>query len=220
MLTKTQPKCISQKKALDKWVAQIKAPEGFTTKGLEQGNYWNFDAREYLPSTKNWSIEFISENIKIKFDFNLMTPAERKNYWPRDRAKSFGISGHTDFKGPNGAWFSFDRTGVDDSFYGCDADDPGEIIQKQISRCKEAFEKNKNQVQVPVIGFYITPERKAEIITLLTSGRFAQFMPSGFGTGYRLYRGPKRSQWDKVAPQEVCDFFGVQNICWSEMDCD
>jgi hypothetical protein len=130
--------------------------------------------------------------------------------------------------GKTGFWASFDRTGVEDSFYwtgwGKDAKPhtPAEMIETfkdHIERIKKQREYAKTAISVPQIGFTISPDRKEKDIAQLKAGKYVQFIPSGFGTGYTITRKPMYS-YSKRAAKPLEDFYGVSPLYISTMDCD
>jgi len=131
--------------------------------------------------------------------------------------------GHTEFTTSKGS-FSYDRHGVEDSFY-VHAEDTAAVVdatvRDQIAKVIAARDRHLTSVTVPFVGHVITPERKAEIQAKLQSGGVHNFMPSGFGTGYRVsIKRASAGRWGKAAPQAMADFFAVPALYYEEMDCD
>lgn len=130
-------------------------------------------------------------------------------------------TGHTDFTTARGS-FSYDRVGVDDSFY-VDADDTvadvDEKVRAQVAKVAEARERHLTSESVPFVGHVVTPERKAAIAATLRGGKVHSFRPSGFGTGYDVSVRP-RSRHAKRAPDAMAAFFGVEQLYYDTTDCD
>jgi hypothetical protein len=130
--------------------------------------------------------------------------------------------GHTSFTTSQGTR-TFDRTGVEDSFYVSVKDDVAAIrktIERQLEKIAESRARISNSVPVPGIGFLVTPEAKASVTALLKAGKSHSFTPSGFGTGYRLSAGKRKSSWDRRASSEMEAFFDVSPIWLQTLDCD
>lgn len=222
MPTTKEPAFTHSLKKFKQWVSQIKVPEGFTLIGPEKdaNAYWWKDKPEDFGNA-HWVLSLISESIKIKLNFVMKTPKDIFKFEKEDGMTAFAICGHVDFKADEN-WFSFDSRGISDSFYAHDGDDPNELIQKQITRCKEAIERKKNQFKIPgfPISIYLTEEKRQEIIKKLKSGEDYLFTPGGMGTAYRCYLGSKKNRYDIILSQEVSDFFGVKQIHASQLDWD
>jgi hypothetical protein len=132
------------------------------------------------------------------------------------------VIGTTNYK-YNGSWYTFDRRGVENSFYMTTADESkvnyfvcGELITEesvnkmvevQIAKCKEAVERLSNTLVVPQFGHHVTEERRKEIATKLKKGGCHTFAPSGFGTAHVV--SMKRTRWSKPVKKEVSEFFGI-----------
>jgi hypothetical protein len=131
-------------------------------------------------------------------------------------------SGHTSFTTSQGVR-TFDRTGVEDSFYLQLADTVEDVLQRfrdQIKRVAESRARIDRSESIPGLGFLATPELKAQVTAELKAGKSHSFTPSGFGTGYRLYTGRQQSRFDHRAKAETEAFFGVSPIYLQTMDCD
>lgn len=132
--------------------------------------------------------------------------------------------GHTSFL-HKGNWLSFDRRGIEDSFYhlpmwdGGDVPDVNVIITEQIERVAEYLKVADTFIQVPDLPFTVTPKRLAELKKQLGSNKSVSFMPSGFGTGY-MVAPRKTDRRDKRATQATEDFFGVSPLYISTFDAD
>jgi len=130
------------------------------------------------------------------------------------------VSGTTRFT-RDGAWYSFDRTGVDDSFHTNETEDPATVIRAQDKRINERVEYYRTALGVPGIPYTVSPERKAELVKLLASGKPAMFYPSGFGTGYRLLpKVPNGVGWARRGSDEMAKFFGLDAIWVESIECD
>ena len=136
-------------------------------------------------------------------------------------------SGHTTFTTERGER-TFDRTGVEDSFYvnpkwhSTPGDTPATVGAKllgQITRVATSREHVKNSVPVPGLGYSVTTETRAKYTADLLAGREVSFTPSGFGTGYRL-TVRQHSRYDKPAKPETREFFGVRTLFIQQLDCD
>jgi hypothetical protein len=149
------------------------------------------------------------EGTRITIDF-----FDAKNEW------GCAADGSTSFMTEKGRR-TFDRIGVESSFYLSGEDTPERAagtIRDQWRMIEAARARSKTSIPVPVIGFSVQPETKAEITKRLLAGSSYSFRPSGFGTGYTIST-KRRWRGDKFAP-EVAAFFGVETIWYSEDDCD
>lgn len=140
-------------------------------------------------------------------------------------AKSYGYSGTTEYK-YEGMTYTFDRTGVEPSFYfgtRYSSKDKrlSEVVQEQLDRVRAkiaAIKSSGGYVNVPGTGFQITQKRKEELCANLLSRGTIQLTPSGFGTGYTFTT--KKYRYFEPATAEQKKFFGVQTLYVEMMDCD
>lgn len=159
-----------------------------------------------------------NEEFKVKFIYQNQGIGTTK-YWYEPQGKP-------------GFWASFDRRGVDNSFYWIDHSytkgkpdvvktivEMIEIFKNQIDKVKKMREYGKSAIQIPQIGFSTSPAGKAEHIKRIQDTGYTQFTPSGFGTGYTLSRR-KLYSYSKPAGKELIDFFGLGPLWISTMDCD
>lgn len=131
-------------------------------------------------------------------------------------------SGHVDFKTSQGR-FSFDRRGVEDSFYvdaGDTPEDVGRKIEEQIARVLERRAAHEKAEKVPFFGHVVTPERRAEMSAALRAGRTATLRPSGFGTAYVLSAKKRRGPEAGLARPDVAAFFGLKRVYVEKQDWD
>jgi hypothetical protein len=145
-------------------------------------------------------------------------------------AGSIIADGHTYYLDPINpdGWYTFDRTGVDDSFYlsaPCDWDKDGldltKKVQEQLDRIRERLAKSLAagpRIDIPHTGFSVTQGGKVKITERLLGGQGYSLTPSGFGRGLNL-RTRRTSHWDKYRP-DLAAFFGVPEVWVSEFDHD
>ena len=162
------------------------------------------------------------------YDYELTSPEVDVKIWVGDH-KFNGKNVVVHFGGTlnfvvDGKEYSFDRRGINDSFYG-DSDeypDINKLITEQIAKGKKAIEDkkgfNKTAIDVPEIGYRITPEKKEEISKLLKSGKSYTFAPSGMGTAYEISTKGK-SRFDRRS-RAIGEFFGVPYVFVSNIDWD
>jgi hypothetical protein len=147
----------------------------------------------------------------------------RMEFVPGKAGEYYLGTGHTNFKTARGS-FTFDRTGVEDSFY-----IPNEIdvtaklhstIQSQIERVGLSRERHNNSETVPGLngGFLVTPEKKTEIATLLREGKTHTFYPSGFGTGYQVSIRLRNRM--AHSNRILAEFLGLPMVYVETMECD
>jgi len=207
--TKTTTKTKNMtKRGILKLIKEIAPPPGFTKTITE------------IPKD-NWQMGYTvvelakdepNDRIKIKMDFYLDTKV--KSSWDTV------ASGHTTFSSAQGDR-SFDRLGVEDSFYvngDSTIQSVTEKINEQIERIKTSRQRLAQSESIPGLPFLVTPETKASITAKLSSGKSHSFMPSGFGTGYRISK--RGGRWAKRCSSETEKFFGVSPLFYETMDCD
>ena len=137
--------------------------------------------------------------------------------------------GTTSFNTPRG-WATFDRVGVEPSFYWRDwaiggageksltPEKMAEVFAEQLKRIAEARKYYETAISVPQIGFTTSPERLARDKATLAKGGALTFTPSGFGTGYTVARRPSR--FATRAKPELEAFFGFSPLYVSTFDAD
>ena len=145
--------------AIKNWWKKLKAPEGFkkTPLAIKKGKSW-----DGYP-TADYTLELKSDDIHITF-----RPYENRGNWNYDKGAIFLFDGSVDFKTDKG-WSSFDRPGIEDSFHSNDlkSPDPNAFVQEQIQRVTERLGVLQTMVDVPDIGYRITPKTKERYIQLL-----------------------------------------------------
>lgn len=190
----------------------IETPEGFEREQRVETWTWGPDRREYHV------LRLTAPGVEIEVHFD-------------GGRESFALaSGHVTFDTPLGKR-TFDRYGVEDSFY---VDNPGkwgdgrdpiaqanEEIRRVIEeRIPEALERLARSEQLPDIPFSVTPEQKRAVTDRLKLGRGYDFVPAGMGTGYTLTTWqPARDPYAKRSP-ELAKFFDVPDVWVSTFDAD
>jgi hypothetical protein len=188
----------------DTLIREIVVPKGFVSEVREEVNDWTKKKFKslYLTQMKApWTI------IEINFS------GDRNDYFLAD--------GHVSFMAPDKIRRSYDRYGVDDSFYISNplkftpkpyvspSDEANEAIHRYITeRIPESLKRIAVSTSVPGIPFSVTPETRTKVSKTLLSGQPYNFMPSGFGTGYTIWT--KRQLYAKRAPAEMMEFFGIK----------
>lgn len=130
-------------------------------------------------------------------------------------------SGHVIFTSDRGPR-SFDRTGVEDSFYlrpGDGVEDVQKILEQQIERVAEARARLKTMEPVPGLGWLLDAAGKARVVELLRAGKSHTFTPSGFGTGYRVSARRSVAHMRRAKPETEA-YFGVGPLWLESIDCD
>jgi hypothetical protein len=152
-----------------------------------------------------------------------------KNYVLANDAKEVkftfrpGGSGTTSFNTANG-WRTFDRTGVEDSFYWkplWEKDVRPEVkvmIDEQMERIAKSRDFAKTAVRIPQIGFTVSPDLLARLKETFKRKGYHAFHPSGFGTGYTV--SGKKLRFSNRASKEMEDFFGVAPLYIETFDAD
>jgi hypothetical protein len=189
--------------AFKKRMSKIKMPEGFTG---------TFGEEKWPPGNETYHhFELVKENdTKIKFDLS--------------------GCGHTSFMVGDG-WRSFDRTGVEDSFYhtkvykGDDrVIDLDTIIAEQLKRIAERREYYKSAVEVPGLPakFTVAPDGVAGLKASIKNNGHLSFTPSGFGVGYCVTKRPQQGlRYGEVrAKPELEKFLDHSPLYVHTLDCD
>lgn len=147
----------------------------------------------------------------------------------RDEGPSVSIAGDTRFKDEEGKVYCFTRRGIDsDSFhYASNVSylDPipasvEEIANTEVARAAAARSTNKDFVSVPgTNGLSVKKDEIPAIADKIRKGGTHALMPYGMGIGWDL-SAKKRHQWSNPAPQEMKDFFGLDQLYMDMIDAD
>lgn len=183
------------------FLAALIAPEGFT-KTISRETGWNDKPYDQAAFSGHDGQTTIKVEMHDPGDFLVGT-------------------GHTTFTTAKGS-FSFDRRGIDDSFYVYQKDTPDTVSQKlieQVARVVESRSRHLTAETVPFVNNVITPQAKAEIAAKLKAGKEHTFTPSGFGTAYAVST-KRRNTYSRPAPAEMAKFFGVDRLWYDTLDYD
>lgn len=136
------------------------------------------------------------------------------------------IDGSTCFRTKNGVR-TFDRRGVDSSFYLTDWDGKvysnekiKETLEEQLSRALKAIAKQSQSAVVPGLpgDFTLTPDELVNKRKELEKLGYTKFTPAGFGTGYIVQK--KKTRWSSPAKKELIEFFGMGSLYIETWDHD
>jgi hypothetical protein len=206
---------IADAEALKAFAPTVPVPDGWAT-AIGDDSYWIASGKVERP---NYTLTSPDGGIEIIF--------------------RTGGCGTTKFR-VGDKWYTFDRHGVDSSFYWLDWGlseakkkkktlDIGKIIAEQIARVQDRLLFHAGALDVPEIGHKIAPERKGVLTAALKSEGHITFTPSGFGTGYTVAifshvtkNGSKIagfSRWRR-ATAALDDFFNVGPLWIETFDCD
>lgn len=102
-------------------------------------------------------------------------------------------NGHVNYT-HNGGHYSYDRRGVEDSFYNGNRFDenPNDQITEQLARIEASRGRIDDSVEIPVIGRLINKGTLEDVKQGFKKGAIYSSYPSGFGTAYNI--SPKRSK--------------------------
>lgn len=208
-MTKTMDKYASeyiktaakQNKALEKFVPTLPKWDGWVGSWKEEVTHY---AGQNV-TTRSWMLVCYADHVKLEF-----------------RA---GGDGTTSFEVEGKGWLTFDRRGVESSFYWQKWDYPGaeeviieNVMREQVKRVADRREYYKSAIVVPQIGFTVSPEGKVALIADIKKIGFRNFMPSGFGTGYTI--STKHVRFSNRAKPELEEFIGVSPLYVSTFDAD
>jgi hypothetical protein len=137
-----------------------------------------------------------------------------------------GCDGTTKFKA-GGTWRSFDRRGVESSFYwaplydGDERPSADDLIAGELRRVADKVAYYETAVKVPDVGYTVSPDGVARLKKELKERGYLSFSPSGFGTGYRvLKKRPAHSYGVRRAKPELENFLEVSPLWIESFDAD
>jgi len=201
------------------FVESVQAPAGFvktTGRGTHTGmELYPEDKSRPWPSNSTWILlENVDAGIKIAINVSDI-PSQRykagKKIPCRNTFDDLDCSGHTVFKTERGGWSTFDRRGIEDSFYLGNYSDPpadvSRVIQEQLAKIAVSKETSKKMVKIPGFGYSVHQDELEALKKKLAMGRSHSFTPAGMGTGHRLSTKPSR--FATKMPFETAEFFGV-----------
>lgn len=143
--------------------------------------------------------------------------------WDRDERPASGI-GRTEYRADAGAhWYSYDRIGVEASFYFKNKRNLVEVIAGEIVRaCEGIVRARVPRTPVPGLGWSLTAERRQQLTQQLHFAGWIELRPSGFGTGYRIStRRPSRdTRYDPQPHADLAAYFGASCVFLRTIDCD
>jgi hypothetical protein len=205
------------------FVASIEAPPGFV-KTTGRGFHNGFEKYDEL--NKTWVLlENAEAGIKIAINVDDLPRARYqagKKVPCRFTLEDVSCSGHTCYKSEAGHWLSFDRRGVEDSFYLGDYGTPlaefSKVFQEQLIRIEKSKETSKKMLKIPGFGFSVHQDQLEELKKKLRSGGSHTFTPAGFGTGHIV--STRRGRYGTKLPAETAKFFGVPELYDETFDHD
>lgn len=221
------PRCLAR------YVERIRAaaPEGWTVEVKENAHWFgrnDFSPARFKPEEQNeyrrnaeleGACTVILRSETEALVWRVSRPDPEKTWMLEDGA--CGVSGTTEFVGDQGSWRTFDRRGVEDSFYTGSLRDPAEVVKEQLERIEKSREVGKQMISVPNFGWRVHRDALPKIKEKLRNGGSHFFTPSGFGTGYRVsVRRPSHRYGVEKLSAETAAFFDVP-VLWAEsVDCD
>jgi hypothetical protein len=186
---------------IKKFLNALPAPDGFTKEIYREKIGW------HKKSITRPAVRFCTNDVEIQIIMG-------------DMDSGSAGDGHTFFDTVKGRK-TFDRTGVEDSFY-IEAEDTlaaaSAKVQEQINRIAESRARLTRSVTVPHYGYNLTLERLAEHQLTLRKGGRVQLAPAGFGTGHTFSMRPSR--WAHPCRNDVNNFFGIGMLFVETFDHD
>ena len=190
-----------QAKELERIVPKIPKMDGFVGRWVEEKHWYGGENR----TSKSYVLE--NTDMQIKFVFKP------------------GGDGSTSFLVEGRGWLSFDRTGVESSFYWKPWDYKGapkvnlsEVLTEQLVRIAGRRVYYVSAIKIPQIGHTVSPDSLPKLREQLKKNTHYSFMPSGFGTGYRV--STRRLQFGKRASAELEKFMDVGPLYVETFDAD
>lgn len=183
-------------KTLEAFIKKLPTFDGFTGEWIDTSYSYNTKSKEYLLTNKK---------EEVKFTFHP------------------GGDGTTSFNTARG-WLTYDRRGVESSFYWMPLWEKAEkpdikiIIAEQLERIAKSRDFSKTALKVPEVGASISPAMLETLKATFKNAGYHSFYPSGFGTGYTVSTKPLR--YGKKASSALMDFFGVAPLYIATFDAD
>ena len=122
-----------------------------------------------------------------------------------------------------GKTFTFDRIGVDDSFYYETIRQLPKQVEEQRERVKAAQERlaNTESFSLGPVSLMLSPESLQTIVDKLKAGKTHTYHPSGFGTGYYFSTNPKiKNRWDTAKASAQLENLVGAKVYVSQYDAD
>jgi hypothetical protein len=219
-------KAAALKPAVAAFVDSVQAPAGFVkTSGRGFHGGMELWSEAQMPGSTYILLENVDAGIKIAINISDL-PSQRYKKGEKlpvtNCVVDLDCNGHTAFKTETGWWATFDRRGIEDSFYlGNYGDSPAEVsrvIQEQLVKIEASKETSKKMVKIPGFGYSVHQDQLEALKKKLASGQSHNFMPSGMGTGHRV--STKRSRYATKMPAETAKFFGVTALYDETFDHD
>lgn len=195
--------------SMDEIAAGLETPAGFSRLDSEEGPYYEGDSPFKV-------ITLEGDGITIKVNLN----GSDEDYFIGD--------GHVSFESSKGTR-TFDRYGVEDSFYienppkwANTNKKPVDIVGETNATIRDFIDRKVPEARaridsketVPGLGLLVGDSQKK---ALLSKGTLS-LTPSGFGTGYTFSTTPRR--YGKPATAEQKKFFGASELWVETFDCD
>ena len=188
---------------LEKFVPTIPLWQGW--EGRWEADEWYTARDSHGVDVKQFVLEWPANHMKMKF--------------------RMGGDGTTSFEVAGKGWLTFDRRGVESSFYwkAWDYKNAPKVVIEEVMReqCKRIADRRAyytSAITVPQIGFTVSPDGKTALIEDIRKIGFRNFMPSGFGTGYTI--STKQVRYSNRAKPELEEFIGMSPLYVSTFDAD
>lgn len=123
----------------------------------------------------------------------------------------------------HGTSFSFDRLGVEDSFYFESLDKLHKQFNQQIDRVREAQQRlaKSKRMNLGPVTLFMTQESIDAMVAKLKKGETYCYFPSGFGTGYNFtIRFRKQRYQENIKASYELEQLVGQRVFISSFDAD
>src|ERR1044071_3374410 len=141
---------MKSREKMDKFIAELQPSAGFTKLVEEDSTY------------EGKIVKLVNEAEQIRFELYV---SATESHYDKVHHGAYWISGHTHFTLADGTWVTFDRLGVDDSFYAGEKPtrDEGllsDVLEDQLERIKKSRERSKTTrpLPAPLSGVRRSPE--------------------------------------------------------------
>ena len=121
-----------------------------------------------------------------------------------------------------GSEFSFDRLGVEASFYFESLETLRKQFQEQVERVREAQQRlaRSTKCNLGPVTLFMTQESIDKMIATLKAGKVHSYHPSGFGTGYQFSIRNISNRYDRAKASKELELLVGHKVYITAFDCD
>jgi len=121
-----------------------------------------------------------------------------------------------------GSEFSFDRLGVEASFYFESLDILRKQFQEQVERARKAQQRlaSSTKCNLGPVTLFMTQEAIDNMIATLKAGKVHSYHPSGFGTGYQFSIRNISNRYDRAKASKELELLVGHKVYITAFDAD